>query len=68
MKGTDTAERALAAAVGMTRERQRMALDLLGEEVDALYIRRINHELSDEEAAEYQEKDRLYCELERAMR
>jgi len=38
----------------------------LREEVKAGYLKRINHELTDEEAAEYQEKDRLLFALDKA--
>jgi len=38
----------------------------LREEVEAGYLKRINHELPDEEATEYQEKDRLLFALDKA--
>ena len=41
-------------------------LATLREEVNALYIRRINHELSDDEAADYQQKDRLLFAMDKA--
>ncbi len=45
-----------------------MNLKKLRAEVKAGYLKRINHELSDEEAAVYFEKDRLLFALDRAMR
>ena len=41
-------------------------LATLREEVRAGYIKRINHELSDEEATAYQEKDRLLFAIDKA--
>ena len=38
----------------------------LREEVNAGYIKRINHELSDEEATAYQDKDRLLFAIDKA--
>jgi len=35
-------------------------------EVEAGYLKRINHELTDEEASDYQEKDRLLFALDKA--
>ena len=39
----------------------------LREEVKAGYLKRMNHELTDEEAIEYQEKDRLLFALDKAQ-
>jgi len=49
-------------------EREEDDLDQLRAEVRELYLRRINHGLTDEEAADYQEKDRMLVALERARR
>jgi len=35
-------------------------------EVEAGYIKRINHHMTDEEASDYQEKDRLLFALDKA--
>ena len=43
-------------------------LTTLRKEVNALYIRRINHDLSDEEADDYFQKDRLLFNMEKAAR
>ena len=41
-------------------------LATLRKEVKAGYLKRINHELSDEEATAYQEKDRLLFAIDKA--
>jgi len=49
------------------RGQTRKGLKALRAEVERLYLRHINYELSDEEFSAYYEKDRRLAAMERAM-